>query len=250
MGTMAVWVGLVAALGPGALAAAAGGKGMDDVRTITVTGESAIHVVPDEVRITLGVETLDRDLGTAKKENDARMKRVLASAKANGVEDKRIATDQIEVEPRYEYEKGRREFLGYSVRRTVALTLRKMEAFDAVLSGALEAGANHVHDVRFGTTELRKHRDQARSLAIRAALEKAQALAKEVGQKVGKPRTINESGGSWPSYGRGWGSGRGSSQMSQNVVQMAEGGGGDVEGTTAPGTIGVTAEVHVVFELE
>ena len=35
-------------------------------RLITVTGDAEVRVVPDEVILTLGVETLDKDLGVAK----------------------------------------------------------------------------------------------------------------------------------------------------------------------------------------
>ncbi|MEJ2068533.1 MAG: SIMPL domain-containing protein, partial [Deltaproteobacteria bacterium] len=50
-------------------------------RLITVTGEAEVQVVPNQAILTLGVETGDRDLGIAKRENDERIKRVLALAK-------------------------------------------------------------------------------------------------------------------------------------------------------------------------
>ena len=43
-------------------------------------------------------------------------------------------------------------------------------------SSAIEAGANKVQGLEFLTTELRKYRDQARSMAIKAAQEKAAAF--------------------------------------------------------------------------
>jgi len=58
---------------------------------------------------------------------------------------------------------------GYSVQKTIVVTLSDLSKFEDLLSGVLEAGANYVHNVEFRTTELRKHRDQARALAIQAA---------------------------------------------------------------------------------
>ena len=41
-----------------------------EARTITVSGDAEVRVVPDEVILTLGVETWDKDLDAAKEEND------------------------------------------------------------------------------------------------------------------------------------------------------------------------------------
>ncbi|HEV7522684.1 MAG TPA: SIMPL domain-containing protein, partial [Candidatus Angelobacter sp.] len=40
--------------------------------------------------------------------------------------------------------------------------------------------------------DLRKYRDQARDLAVKAALEKAAALARALGQDIGKAQSIEE----------------------------------------------------------
>jgi uncharacterized protein len=221
-------------------------------RTISVTGEAEVKVVPDEVNITLGVETLDKDLGRAKKDNDERMKRIFASAKSHGVEAKRIATDHVNIEPRYEWQNSHNVFLGYAVRRSIVVTVRNLSKFDAILTGSLESGANFVHGVQFNTTELRKHRDSARSMAVKAAHEKATAMAKELNQKLGKPRTIVEIGGRWFSgYGSGWGGNASSryASQTQNTYQNL-GGGEAIEGATAPGQIAVNASVQIVFDLE
>ena len=105
------------------------------------------------------------------------------------------------------------------------ITLKDISAFDAVLSDALEAGATYVHGIQFRTTELRKHRDEARALAIRAAHEKAVALAQELGQEVGQPHDIREDQSQWWSSYNTWWGGR-ASTMTQNVIQ---------EGGNAPG---------------
>ena len=221
----------------------------DNARTITVAGDAEVKVTPDEVSISLGVESFDKDLGKAKKENDERIKRIIAAAKSAGVEEKQIASDRLSIEPDYSSSSGSRALDGYMVRRSLQLTLRDVAKFDQVLSATVEAGANVVHGVQFTTTELRKHRDKARELAMKAAEEKAAALAKTMGMKPGKPRTINEGGGGWwSSYGAyGWG-GRGGA-FSQNVSQNV-GGESSPGGTVAPGMISVTASVAIVFDLE
>ncbi len=219
-------------------------------RRITVTGEADVRVVPDEVVLTLGVETDDLDLAVAKAENDARMARVIQAAERAGLPRNLIRTDYLGIEPRYDYDGRERIFLGYWVRKSVSLTLRDIDVFEDLLSAVLEAGANYVHGIQFGTTELRSHRHRARSMALAAAREKAEMMAGELGHSVAGTVLIREDRSSWwSSYGGWWGGGRGG-YMSQNVVQNAPGGGASADGVTVPGQISVTAHVTVTFELE
>lgn len=221
-------------------------------REITVMGDAAIKVPPNEVAITLGVETRDKDLRIAKRANDQRMKSVLAAAKDNGVEARNIQTDYVGIEPEYERPEHQQPILlGYVVRRTVVLTLRDIPKFDDLLAAVLESGANYVQGIDFRTTELRKYRDQARALAIRAARDKATALANELGQTVGKPQSIREDSSQWWSpYGSyNWGSGRYREAASQNVVQASNRDDSSGAVTTA-GQISVTSKMFVVFAFD
>jgi len=217
-------------------------------RLVTVTGDAEVRVVPDEVILTLGVETWDKDLTAAKTENDQRVQRILQLARKFEIESKHVQTDFISIEPRYEEQWEHRNFIGYFVRKTVVITLRNISRFEDLLSAAL-ADANYVLGVEFRTTELRKHRDEARALAIKAAREKANDLAGELGQKAGQPHSIREDQTWWWSgYGSVWGS-RWGGMMTQNVMQTA-GGPATPETSIAPGQITVSARVTVSFELQ
>lgn len=219
-------------------------------KLITVTGDAEVRVVPDEVLLTLGVETWNPDLTLAKKENDEKVKALFETVKKFGIEEKNIQTDQISIEPRYGDEWERRKFIGFFVRKSMAITLKDTSKFEDLLSASLTAGTNYVHGIDFRTTELRKYRDEARKLAIKAAKEKANDLAAELSQKVGRPHSIQEGHiGWWSGYNSGWGSRHGS-YMSQNVIQnVAPASEGD-QNTLALGMIKVNASVSVSFELD
>ena len=85
-----------------------------------------------------------------------------------------LKTDYLNIEPRYRDEHRATGFIGYFVRRTLVITVRDVGTFETLLSDVLQAGATHVHDIEFHTTELRRHRDAAREMAIKAAREKAE----------------------------------------------------------------------------
>jgi uncharacterized protein len=233
--------------GPAAAVAAA--QEEQGHRTITVSGEAEVRVVPDEVAISLGVETHDADLTVAKGDNDAIVRRIIAAAQEHGVEAADIKTDYLSIEPRYRDSYEASDFVGYFVRATIVVTLKDVAAFDDVLSSLLEAGATHVHGVDFRTTDLRRYRDQARTLALQAAQEKANDMAAVLDQSVGVPSSIvEEQAGWWSWYGSWWGSTY--SSMTQNVVQSSGQPYLGEDSSLAPGQIAVTARVSVVFELE
>lgn len=235
-----------------ALAAAASPEAAErESGTVTTTGEAEVRVAPDEVVLTLGVETNHGVLTTAKQANDERAARIIDAARRLGLPAKDIQTDFLEIMPQYPDDEQRADVLRYWVRKSIVLTVREVGRFEQLLEAALQAGATHVHGVSFRTTELRKHRDEARALAIRAAREKAVALGRELGTTIGRPRRIDESGGRWWSpYASWWGGGRWQQAM-QNAFQTAAGGGGEAaDGSVALGQISVTASVSVTFELE
>jgi uncharacterized protein len=225
-------------------------------RTITVNGDAEVKVSPDEAVLTLGVESLNASLAAAKRDNDARVKEVIAAARRRRIDSKDISTDQISITPEYDRPAHQQpKLLDYVVRKEIVLTLHDTAQFEAVLEDAVESGANYVHGVQFKTTELRKHRDQARLLAVKAAKEKAEAMAAELGQKLGKPEQVQVSeygSRSWSPYSYPWwGAGYYGYQqgMAQNVISNA-GGGSEAEGSVAVGQIEVKASVSVTFNLE
>lgn len=211
-------------------------------RLITVTGEAEIRVVPDEVFFDVSVETTHRDLKTAKAQTDERLKRLVELTRRYEVAARDVQTDYISVEPRYRTVGGARQFLGFAVRKDLVFTLRDVSKAEAMLSEVLESGVTRINDIDFRTSELRKHRDAARAQAIRAAQEKAVALTREIGQKIGKAYSIEEVTPGNTSAS--------SNNFSTNVSSSSDDEAAATSGTLAAGQIRVSARVVVRFELE
>jgi len=209
------------------------------VRLITVTGEAEVNVPPDEVVFDLTVQTINKDLRTAKIQTDDRLKKIIDLARKYKVEAKDIQTDYIKLEPRYRGNDESRLFIGYSVRKDLVFTLRDVKEAEGLLSELIESGVSRINSVRFQTSEMRKFRDQARAMAIRAAQEKATALTAQIGQKIGKAYSIEEDAPSRIAS---------MANYSQNAVSTIDGA-SESEGTLALGQIKVSARVTVKFEL-
>lgn len=226
-------------------------------KTIAVSADAQINVVPDKVLITLGVETIDADLRAAKTANDDSCAKIISTARSFKIAAKDIQTDFISIQPQYSSRDVSRPYelihiVGYTVHKSMQITLRDFSTFDSFLSTAVAAGANHVLNIEFRTSDLRRYRDQVRESAIKAAREKADALASALGQKVGKAISIRENqSNSWSSYDDAWRDRSYNRQyQSQNVSQSPPSNDSGAEGeATAPGQTRVSAAVYIVFQL-
>lgn len=212
-------------------------------RVISTTGDAVVHVVPDEVVVGLGVETFAAKLEEAKKANDDRATRLVKTIKAAGVEERHIQTDTLEIEIKYRSNHPSDGIEGYFARRAYSVTLKQPKKLEELLDATLTNGANRLTGIDYRTTELRKHRDTARQMAIKAAKEKAVALAAELDCTVGPPRTIGEG---YAGYGARYGR---YNQMAQNSSIDGGGGEGESDAPTPFGQIGVHAQVSVTFDL-
>lgn len=235
-----------AALAAAPTATAAASAACDSGRAVEVSGAATVNVTPDRVQITLGVESNAATPEAVQNSNLATSQSVIKALRELGVAPKDISTDYYAVEPIYDSYSAL-EIKGYRINNLIAVTLNDASKTSALLVAALRAGANRVVEVQFYTSELRRHRDEARALAMRAAAEKAQALAGAAGAQTGCVLSIREQ--SWSSYTGWWG--RGQAQMAQNVVQNADPGGGQPAADTpiGLGKIAVRAEVSVTYSL-
>nr|MBA3766585.1 SIMPL domain-containing protein [Acidobacteriota bacterium] len=214
---------------------------------ITVTGQAEVKVAPDEVVFNLEVETLNKELASAKALNDESVRRVLALARKYEIPARNVQTDYISVVPKYYEASGpedrsrNREFLGYEVSKRIVIILSDVSRTESLLSDVLTTGVNYVRGVEFRSTQIRKAKDQARMLAIRAAQEKAIALTREIGQTIGKAFSIREEEpGSYDNRSR-----------SNNFVISGGGATASADETTiALGQISIQARVVVSFELK
>jgi len=227
----------------------------DSSRSIQVSGAAVVNVMPDRALIKLGVQSNGRSAKDAQAKNSATINQVIRALKSQGIEAKDIASDWYTIEPLYE-DYDSLHIKGYRIYNIVEITMRDVGKSNDAIVAAFQAGANQVVDVQFYTSELRKYRDQARELAMKAAREKADALSNAAGSSVGCVLTINEN--TWSNfYSGGWwwyGSNSNQNLMTQNVVQNAAPSGGEAptldDGPLSAGQISVRAEINASFGLK
>jgi len=219
---------------------------------------AVVNVVPDRALIKLGVQSNGRYAQDAEAENSATIRKVSKALTFLGIDPKDIATDWYTIEPLYE-DYDSLDIKGYRIYNIIEITMRDVTKTNKAIIAAFQAGANQVVDVQFYTSDLRKYRDQAREMAMKAAKEKAEALAETAGSGVNCVLTINENtrssfyNGGWWWYGY-YGSGSNQNLMAQNVVQNvspAEGQSSTLDdGPLSAGQISIRAEINASFGLK
>lgn len=227
----------------------------DSKSTIIVSGSAEIRVPPDEVILSLEVQKLNKDINIAKKQNDETVAKILDLTRRFNILSQNVQTNYITVDMQYETasEYGRkvydtdglekRIFRGYLVSKTVVARLTEIARFEEFFSEVLKTGLSEVKNVQFETSKLREHRDKAREQAMKAAKEKAIAMAAAIGQTIGKAVHISEHTPSYSGFA-----------AQQNVMNFSTNASGvsifEGSETFAPGVIKVNAQVTVTFLLQ
>ena len=211
---------------------------------ISTSGTAQIRVVPDLADLSFEVEVRSADLAIARKQQGEKAAKVLTALRAAGVIESDLQTSQVQIITDYSGNRGETAKIQfYRVSQSISCTLRDVKKSPDVTADAVAAGVTGVREASLRTSQLRKHRDEARARAILAAKEKAIALAGSLEAKVGKPYTITEGFdyGSRPMANNSF--------NSQTIVEAAPGEDGEAP-TFALGTISIGASVSVSFYLE
>jgi len=219
---------------------------------ITTQGGAEVRVVPDRADLRFDIEVRHADLASARREQAARMDRLLAALRKAGVAENDLSTTQLQLNvmygnPRPGDSGPALRIEAYSVSQSIDCTLTQVDKVAEVTSAAIRAGATGLGEVQLRTSELKKHRDDVRRQALRAARDKAVLMAGELGARVGKPYQIREG-----AAGDGVMPMRllGQSRMASLTASSLDMAPGATLGTFVSGLITVSASVEVAFLLE
>jgi len=188
-------VGLLSACVPGI-----GTSSPENVRSMSVSGNGRVTIVPDMATINIGVRTEEDSVTDALKGNTAQANAISKVLQNLGVEQEDIQTSNFNVYPtdRYDPMTGQIEGRYFVVENTVNVTVRDLSSLGEVLSAVVEAGANNIYGINFNVEDREAAIAEARDLAINDAKAKAQAIADSAGVKLGQLMSISVSNSNGP----------------------------------------------------
>ena len=166
----------------------------DPPMMITVNATSTKTVEPDMAEISFGVITEADNAADAQKKNTEDVDSVVARLKELGVEEKSIQTTDYYMYPRYDYNSGSEQIIGYTVTVTLTVKDQTIEEAGEILSECVKAGINNINNVRYSSSKYDEVYQEALKEAVAIAEEKAKVLAEASGSELSDVPTITEGG--------------------------------------------------------
>ena len=210
---------------------------MKQIPLIFVNGEGKIKVVPDEVAISVSVESKGTKAVDVKKENDIKIDAILKFIKKMNLDKKDYQTERVSLNDQFDYMKKKHN---YVATQTISINLKDLLKYDELMEGLMDAGINNINNVQFSSSKLNFYKSEARKLAMKDAKLKAEDYVSVLGQKVGKAFTITDNSQNYYPVNN-----RYAMAMSKNADVESES-----RETLAVGEIDIIVNVQVSFILE
>lgn len=218
--TMAVMLGLAAACGSNTdgnggeqggdsagMQSAARLSGQDS-SGIQVWGRGTVAIEPDMALLSLGVESRADSVEDARIQAASSMNAILEALKARGIPDEDIQTSNFNISPEYSYQetfidsvrRNERVLVGYLVTNTVIVRIGDLDIVGGTVDDVAQAGGDstRIQSLSFSLQDPLGAQEQARELAVKDAIDKADQLASVAGVSRGSLLAINESSGGVP----------------------------------------------------
>lgn len=146
-------------------------------RMMTLIGNGNLTVPPDTVQVQVEVQTEKEQLLIAQQENATAMNQIIEALLNFGIENEHIQTVSYNINPRYDYIDGVQQFRGYVVTNAIKITSISMEQISNIIDIAVQNGATSVSNIHFFVADDQATYEEALSLALQNATEKANVIA-------------------------------------------------------------------------
>lgn len=158
-----------------------------ELRSVSVTGQAAIEVVPDRARISIGVQAIDLDPQIAMENLAKQSQNIVGTILASGIEETDIQTTQISLQPFWR--KQKRE--GFLASNRLSVEMSAIDEMPSILGALAKAGMTDLGGLQFFSSEQAAKEREAMLLSVEDARARAQALAQASGMNLGDPIAID-----------------------------------------------------------
>lgn len=199
---------------------------------IEVMGEASVSLPADYAEIQLGSSAKNANAAVAHKETTAQMAKTIEYLKKHKyVSD--VHTNQVSLNQHYGG--SRSDAIEYLARQSLSFKLNDLSKYDEVMLGLISLGVNNINNVSFKSTQAEQAKTALMQQAMQNARKKAELMAAEYGQEVGRAMMISDRVGM----------GNPSPIMEYKMASF-DASGPSVEG----GSIEISTSVNVQFELK
>jgi len=166
---------------------------------IVVTGRGSVDIAPDMAVLTLTVTRQAETARAALDANSAAMAEVHKAMQKAGIENRDMQTSDFSIQPNYVYpapqspaEREPPRIAGYTVRNSLTVRVRNIDAVGTILDQSVRLGVNEGGNITFTNADPGAAIAEARTRAVQDAIARAETLAKAAGVRKGRLLEITE----------------------------------------------------------
>ena len=162
--------------------------------TLIIDGEGQVSRAPDHAVIEVSLREQGRDAGAILLNLRTRVDSVINALKQNGIDEKHIATQRLDVRLDHDYDQKQRAPRDYIASTSLRIRQDDLGKLATVLDVASALDVDGLSDLRFRYDPTQADYDLALTRAVKAALHKAELIAAASGQSLGSIQEIRENG--------------------------------------------------------
>lgn len=200
-------------------------------RSITVSGQGSVAVVPDRFHFTLYVEEKGEVVSKLNDLVSRKNNQIVTFLLDSGVKKQHIQSMQIQLYPWYQTHDSINKQSGFVLSRQIQVMVEELDSYDRLIDGLMRLGAARVENFQY----LYSQPQQLYLNSLNAALEDASARASQIAQqmqvKLGNVLNIEENSHYQPR------------PMQAKRMMLSE------QGGSLPGLLDASASVTVRFEI-
>lgn len=159
---------------------------------ITVSAKEKVKVVPDKAEIEFSVYSQANTPTECEKQNTQKINEVISYLKESGIDEKNIQTSDYGLNPDYKWKDDERILTGYSIETVLTLTNLDIDKVGNILTESINKGINNVNNIQYYSSKYDECYQEALTLAINSAKQKADIIATSSNSNIIKVKNITE----------------------------------------------------------
>jgi uncharacterized protein YggE len=166
----------------------------ETLNTITVSGEGEVKAVSDIAEVSMSLSKEAKTSKEAQASLNEMITKTLSYLKEKAIEDKDIKSEYGGLSPKYSYEQAYcvsypcprdTKIVAYTATQNITVKIRDVDQANDIKTGLASIGITNISGPTFSIDNEDILKQEAKSIAIKDAKEKAKKLAKELGVSLG-----------------------------------------------------------------
>jgi len=164
----------------------------DFPNTISVTGTGEVVSIPDVATFSFSVVESSESVASAQSLATEKTDKIFTFLDESEIDENDLKTTSYNIYPKYEWiqpfciseincQRGENKLVGYEVSQSISVKVRDTQKAGDILSGIGSFEVSNVSDLNFEIDDEDSLKEEARSMAIKDAKEKAELLARDLG---------------------------------------------------------------------